>query len=67
MEPLIAEKTLRTDIIGVSRVTWWTWGKEGKLPPSIKIGRSRYYRREQVESWLKSIESICPNCNRETC
>lgn len=58
MEALISEKILRSEIIGVSRVTWWTWQKQGKsLPPSIKIGKSRYYRRDSVEAWLAEIEA----------
>ncbi len=58
MDALISEKTLRGDIIGVSRVTWWSWQKQGKLlPPCIKIGKSRYYRRDSVEAWLAEIEA----------
>jgi len=58
MDALISEKTLRGEIIGVSRVTWWTWQKQGKpLPPSIKIGKSRYYKRDTVETWLAEIEA----------
>ncbi len=58
MDALISEKTLRGEIIGVSRVTWWTWQKQGKsLPPSIRIGKSRYYRKASVDAWLAEIEA----------
>jgi predicted DNA-binding transcriptional regulator AlpA len=57
MEPLISNKTLREDILGVSPVTWWHWQKQGKLPKSIKINRRRYFRRCDVEAWLEELAS----------
>ncbi len=53
MEPLIPDKTLREQIVGVSGVTWGTWRKAGKLPPSIRFGRRYFYRREDVDRWLE--------------
>lgn len=52
MEPLIADKTLREEIVGVSAVTWWHYRKNGMLPPAIKFGRRYYYRESDVERWL---------------
>lgn len=52
MEPLIADKKLREEIVGVSAVTWWHYRKNGMLPPAIKFGRRYYYRVSDVERWL---------------
>lgn len=53
MHPLIPDKTLREQIVGVSGVTWCTWRKAGKLPPAIRFGRRYFYRREDVDRWLE--------------
>jgi len=53
MEPLIPDKILREQVVGVSSVTWWTWRKAGKLPPAIRFGRRYFYRREDVDRWLE--------------
>ncbi len=53
MEPLIADKTLRQEIVGVSPVTWWHWRKDGKLPTAIIIGKRRFYRATDINAWLQ--------------
>ena len=40
----------------VSRRTLLRWTRLGKGPPSVKVGRSLYYRRASVEDWLASLE-----------
>lgn len=40
----------------VSRRTLHRWARLQKGPPSIKVGRSVYYRRTSVEQWLLSLE-----------
>jgi len=65
MDALISEKTLRGEIIGVSRVTWWSWQKQGKLlPPCIKIGKSRYYRRDSVEACQSALKIDPPSASK---
>ncbi|MDT0576495.1 helix-turn-helix domain-containing protein [Croceicoccus sp. F390] len=41
----------------VSRRTLHRWARLRKGPPSIKVGRSVYYRRASVEQWLVSLEN----------
>ena len=56
VDPLIADKTLREKIFGVSNVTWWHWRKQGKLPKSLTIGHRRFYRRSDIEAWFNELE-----------
>lgn len=44
-------------LLDVSRRTLHRWVRLRKGPPSIKIGRSVYYRRTSVDRWLRSLES----------
>ena len=46
-----------SDWLKVSRRTLHRWARLQKGPPSIKVGRSVYYRRASVEQWLVSLES----------
>lgn len=52
MKLLIADRTLRAHI-GCSATTWWLWRKQGRLPPSLKIGRRYYFYEEDVEKWIQ--------------
>lgn len=65
MEPLIADKTLREEIVGVSAVTWWHYRKNGMLPPAIKFGRRYYYRKQDVERWLAERVGHAPEPQAE--
>jgi predicted DNA-binding transcriptional regulator AlpA len=58
VEPLIADKTFREQIVCVSGVTWWNWRKQGKLPKSLTIGHRRFYRRSDIEAWLEELVSV---------
>lgn len=60
VDPLIADKTFRETIVGVSAVTWWNWRRNGKLPKSLIIGRRRFYRRSDIEAWLDEMISAEP-------
>lgn len=42
--------------LDVSRRTLHRWARLQKGPPSIKVGRSVYYRRASFEQWLLSLE-----------
>ena len=44
------------DWLKVSRRTLHRWARVRKGPPSVKVGRSIYYRRASVEQWLLSLE-----------
>jgi excisionase family DNA binding protein len=45
-----------SDWLKVSRRTLHRWARLRKGPPSVKIGRSVYYRRASVEQWLLALE-----------
>lgn len=42
--------------LGISRRTLHRWGRLKKGPPSIKVGRSVFYRRASIERWLLALE-----------
>jgi len=60
VDPLIADKTLREKIVGVSVTTWWCWRKQGRLPKSLTIGRRRFYRSSDIAAWLDEMISAEP-------
>jgi predicted DNA-binding transcriptional regulator AlpA len=37
---------------GISAMTLWRWTKRGLLPQPIRIGRTKYYERQEVEARL---------------
>ena len=41
---------------GISKMTLWRWTKRGFLPKPLKLGRTKYYARDEVESRLASPE-----------
>lgn len=43
--------------LNISTRTLHRWGRLRKGPPSIKIGRSVYFRRASVERWLINLEN----------
>jgi predicted DNA-binding transcriptional regulator AlpA len=53
---LMAQAQLQ-EVLGVSRVTMVEWEKAGKLPPSIKLGRSYFYDPADVHEWLEAQRS----------
>ena len=48
---LISAKEFRKLLGGISDSTLWRLTKRGELPPAIKLGDKRYYRR----SWADEI------------
>ena len=50
---LISRAELR-EFVSVSDMALWRWIKFGKIPPPIYIGRRRYWRQSDLESWLNS-------------
>lgn len=52
---LSSEEAART--LKVSTRTLHRWGRLRKGPPSIKVGRSVYYRRASIERWLLALET----------
>jgi len=40
---------LLRDRFGLSEMTIYRWTKRGLLPPPIRLGRTNYYARDEVE------------------
>ncbi len=41
------------ELLDVSAMTLWRWGRDGSIPKKIKIGPNvRGYRRAEIERWL---------------
>lgn len=55
MNPLIPEKVLREEILGISAVTFWSWRKNNKTPNCLQINRKRYYRQSDIEAWMDEM------------
>ncbi|MAM40707.1 MAG: DNA-binding protein [Erythrobacter sp.] len=53
----------RTEVAGLLAVTprtLYRWELSDRGPPSIKVGRASYYRRETLDAWLLSLEGVSP-------
>ncbi len=44
-------------LCGVSERTWRTWDSAGYIPAAVEIGRSKFWRPEEIKAW---IEAGCP-------
>ncbi|WP_426263781.1 helix-turn-helix transcriptional regulator [Sphingomonas sp. PWP1-2] len=55
IEPPMTSRDV-SELLNVSQRTLHRWGRLRKGPPSIKVGRSVFYRRAAVEGWLLSLE-----------
>ena len=40
----------------ISAMTLWRWQKNGLLPRPIRLGRTKYFARAEVEARLSSAE-----------
>ena len=54
MEPLITAAEL-VPILRISRRKFDALYLEGKLPPCVRIGNKRFWRREDITDWLQSL------------
>jgi predicted DNA-binding transcriptional regulator AlpA len=48
-------------LLGRSLRTWRVWDAAGKIPRAIRIGRSTFWRPEELKAW---VAARCPD--RET-
>jgi predicted DNA-binding transcriptional regulator AlpA len=51
-DALLIPDTVAAALCGCSRSHWHMLDDAGKLPPSIKLGRKRLWRRGEIESWI---------------
>lgn len=56
--PLLIPDTVAAALAGVSRAHWQRLMVAGKLPPSVRLGRKRLWRRLEIEEW---IVAGCPD------
>jgi len=45
-------------LCGCSERTWRSWDSAGHIPLPVRIGRSVYWRPDELREW---IEAGCPN------
>lgn len=57
-EPLLISDVQAAALCGCSRSHWHTLAAAGKVPPSVRLGRKRLWRRQEIESW---IQAGCPS------
>lgn len=50
--------TAAAKILGVHRVTLGVWIRDNVGPPSIRLGKRRYFTREIIEQWLRAHSSL---------
>jgi excisionase family DNA binding protein len=48
-------------LLGVARRTVERWEASGKLIKSIRIGRLRHWRRDEVHAWISRLDSPSPS------
>ena len=58
LDALLIPDTVAAALAGVSRATWHRLRAAGKLPPSVRLGRSIRWRRAEIVAW---IDTGCPD------
>lgn len=56
--PLLVDATEVARLLGIGESTVWRLASSGKLPESVRVGRSRRWRRAELEAW---IVAGCPS------
>ena len=59
--PLLLRAAQAAAVCGVSVRTWRTWGTLGKIPRPIYIGRTPFWRPEELKAW---VAAGCPDRDR---
>jgi predicted DNA-binding transcriptional regulator AlpA len=56
--PLLLRATQAAALCSTSVRTWRTWDATGKIPQAIHLGRSTFWRHEELRAW---IAAGCPD------
>jgi excisionase family DNA binding protein len=56
--PLLISDVQAAALCSCSRSHWHALAAAGKIPPSVKLGRKRLWRRAEVAAW---IDAGCPD------
>jgi predicted DNA-binding transcriptional regulator AlpA len=57
-QPMLIPDTVAAALCGCSRSHWHVLAAAGKIPPSIRLGRKRLWRAEEIRAW---IDAGCPD------
>ncbi len=58
--PLLFSAAEAAHLCGCSERTWRAWDSSGHIPRSLTIGRSKYWRPEELKAWVRDG---CPKRN----
>lgn len=56
-EPLLLRDHEVAHLLGIGVRTWHSWNASGRTPMSLKVGRSRRWRAEELRQW---VAAGCP-------
>jgi predicted DNA-binding transcriptional regulator AlpA len=56
--PLLLRAAQAAALCSMSVRTWWAWDAAGKIPSAIRIGRSAFWRPEELAAW---VAAGCPD------
>jgi excisionase family DNA binding protein len=56
--PLLISDVEAAALCSCSRSHWHALAAAGKIPPSVKLGRKRLWRREEIQGW---VAAGCPD------
>jgi predicted DNA-binding transcriptional regulator AlpA len=59
--PLAVEAAMAAHLCGVSRATWYSLRKAGRIPRPVRLGRRVLWRIEELQEWMAAG---CPPCSR---
>jgi len=54
IEPLLVDASAAARLCGISRTCWYTLISQGRVPPSIRLGRRRLWLVENLRAWLRA-------------
>jgi predicted DNA-binding transcriptional regulator AlpA len=56
-KPLLINAMTAATLCGRSLRTWRSWDASGRIPESVRIGRSILWRLDEIHAW---VEAGCP-------
>lgn len=57
-EPELLTQKEVAALLGKHRTTMWDWQQRGIGPPTVPIGRRRYYERSKIKAWLAAASDL---------
>jgi predicted DNA-binding transcriptional regulator AlpA len=50
--PLLLPAREAARLCAVSERTWRSWDSAGQIPRAVLVGRSKFWRRRELEAWI---------------